>query len=422
MISVFDTRHLPGYDRTRCIKRPNGDLAGRWCPPCARFWPGHAAMYVDRRVVLDVLIRVVGIGRRITGRFPSKVLRRTMVHPGNVRRPFVDLVKLEKIDGTTYRSTAPPFSPGDELGPGRAYGGHIYAQAAWAASQTVESAFVIHSVTGNFILAGLLNVPFIYQVHIIHDGRSYCTRVVNVTQPPSDGVRFTCTVVFKTAETSLLDVQAPVDLWTKYASVLSGKRPTDFPLGPGMDTPSYVQRRAMTGLNDALPGLDMPKVDMRDYNAMRHPLERRQLTFYRTIGPLPSPPSSPNLHLCAHLYASDRNSLFHVVNLFDVADRWTAMGSLSLHVVFHAPLAALLFRASTPPQDAGWFVKEDSSDRISGGTGLCHSKLYAPDGTHVATCLQDGLMRFTRQPQATTAERDEIQARVQAYPPRQEKL
>jgi len=60
---------------------------------------------------------------------------------GNGYLPFVDLIALEKVDETTYRSTALPFSPN---GSGRAYGGHVYAQAVWAAAKTVEAGFVIH--------------------------------------------------------------------------------------------------------------------------------------------------------------------------------------------------------------------------------------------------------------------------------------
>jgi acyl-CoA thioesterase len=65
---------------------------------------------------------------------------------GNSYLPFVDLIALEKVDDTTFRSTAPPFSPNEV---GRAYGGHVYAQAVWAAAQTVKAGFVIHVSTQN---------------------------------------------------------------------------------------------------------------------------------------------------------------------------------------------------------------------------------------------------------------------------------
>ena len=65
---------------------------------------------------------------------------------GNEYLPFIDLIKLDKTDELTYRSIALPFSPGG-VTPGalkRSYGGHVYAQAAWAACQTVERGFLIY--------------------------------------------------------------------------------------------------------------------------------------------------------------------------------------------------------------------------------------------------------------------------------------
>jgi len=62
-------------------------------------------------------------------------------HDGNEYLPFVDMIDLEKINNSTFRSKKMAFSPG---GSGRAYGGHVYAQAVWAAAQTVKEGFVVH--------------------------------------------------------------------------------------------------------------------------------------------------------------------------------------------------------------------------------------------------------------------------------------
>ncbi len=67
-------------------------------------------------------------------------------HDGNQYLPFAELIKLKKIDDTTYESIALPFSPGGQT-PGsydRAYGGHVYMQAAWTACQTVKKGFLIY--------------------------------------------------------------------------------------------------------------------------------------------------------------------------------------------------------------------------------------------------------------------------------------
>ena len=56
--------------------------------------------------------------------------------------PFSKLLELSRIDDRTFRSIVQAYSPtGAENG---TYGGHVFAQAAWAAAQTVAEGFVIH--------------------------------------------------------------------------------------------------------------------------------------------------------------------------------------------------------------------------------------------------------------------------------------
>ncbi len=322
---------------------------------------------------------------------------------GNEYIPFVELMRLETINDVTYRSIAQPFCPGGNIvkSMGRAYGGHVFAQAAWAAAQTIPHGFVLHNITGYFILPGLLDVPFVYKVHNIRDGRSYCTRIVNVTQASGKGICFTCTCSFKTEESSDLDAQEPVDVWSKYNSVLKGKKPDDFPEAPGMDVPRYHKLLANGHANDKFPGLTMKRVDMAAYNEPREPLDRRQLIFYRPIGELPS---DLNLHMCAHLYASDRNSLFIVANHLRVGGSFSQMGSLTHTVTFHANLKDLRFGRNTSsdsPQGSpqgNWFCKEDRTDRASVGRANFHSRVFSPDGVHVMSIVQDGMVRIGERP------------------------
>lgn len=244
---------------------------------------------------------------------------------------------------------------------------------------------------------------------------------MNVTQAEGKGICFTCTCSFKLAETSPLDVQEKVDISDKYKSVLEGKKPTDFEECPGMDLPWYWKRRMETGQNDDFPGLQAQKVNMAAYNHDKHPLDKRQLILYRTLGDLPP---DPNMHLCAHLYASDRNSLYIVANHFDVGDLFTQMGSLAHTVVFHTGMTDLMFGASTTQnsllddETGRWFCKEDSSDRVAAGRGLFHSKVWAADGTHVASILQDGMIRVTKKANATPEETAELQERKDKWKPR----
>jgi acyl-CoA thioesterase len=167
---------------------------------------------------------------------------------------------------------------------------------------------------------------------------------------------------------------------------------------------------------------------MSAYNDPLQPIDRRQLIFYSVRGSLPSP-SAPqssahpkasslskeaNLHAVAHLYASDRNSLFIIPNHLGVGDKFTRMASLSHTVIFHVE-ADKLFAPDEPadrppnaaptemdrsgsierPDARKWFVQESWTTRATGGRGLHTSRLWDPDtGVHLATTIQDGLIRL----------------------------
>lgn len=77
--------------------------------------------------------------------------------PGELTSPpsFVKLMALERLEDTEiphanstepekierFRSLAAPFPPGEGS---RSFGGHVYAQSAYAASKTVGKGFVVH--------------------------------------------------------------------------------------------------------------------------------------------------------------------------------------------------------------------------------------------------------------------------------------
>lgn len=202
-----------------------------------------------------------------------------------------------------------------------------------------------------------------------------------------------------------MDSQHPGNLWEKYDSVLKDKRPDDFAEAPGMDVPWYWKLLEDGHPNDKFPGVKTRKVDMRPYNEARQPLDRRQLIFYKSIGTMSQ---GPNLHMCAHLYASDRNSLFIVANHFGVGGSFSQMGSLAHTVVFHAPVESLLLRDEEDcngPQGS-WFCKEDWTDRATVGRGMFHSRIWSPKGTHVMSIMQDGMIRLGQRSEGKTSARN----------------
>ena len=251
----------------------------------------------------------------------------------------------------------------------------------------------LQNVSGFFILPGLNEIPFVYHVKIVRNGGNYCTRSVSVVQSEGKGIAFTAIISFKRAEASQIEVWDGCDLQAHYASALQGRKADDLPEVPGMDTPRYRARLRREGRVDDFPGLRCKEVDLKEWNEGKAPLERRKLYFYTPIGEVPPASECPNLHAIAHLYASDRNSLYLIPNILGKGDDWTQLASLNINVVFHGTLRDL--SVSRDKQgDERWFCQEAQVGWIGGGRGLHQSRIWSPEGGLLASCWQEGLVRF----------------------------
>jgi acyl-CoA thioesterase II len=91
-------------------------------------------------------------------------------------RQLVSLLDLEQLDTDLFRGKQP-----DSVRQ-RVYGGQVAAQALIAATRSVGPEFNVHSLHSYFLLPGDYNVPIIYDVERIRDGRSFVTRRVLARQ------------------------------------------------------------------------------------------------------------------------------------------------------------------------------------------------------------------------------------------------
>ena len=89
---------------------------------------------------------------------------------------LVGLLDLETIDKDLFRGAHPDSARA------RVYGGQVAAQAMIAGSRTVEPEYALHSLHSYFLLPGDYQVPIIYDVERIRDGRSFHTRRVVARQ------------------------------------------------------------------------------------------------------------------------------------------------------------------------------------------------------------------------------------------------
>lgn len=92
-------------------------------------------------------------------------------------RHLHEVLELEQLDTNLFRSRVNQINRNRSL-----FGGQILGQGLKAAALTVEGARVAHSLHGYFLLAGISDIPVIYDVELTRDGGSFSTRRVVARQ------------------------------------------------------------------------------------------------------------------------------------------------------------------------------------------------------------------------------------------------
>ncbi|KAI0188314.1 acyl-thioesterase [Xylaria flabelliformis] len=320
-----------------------------------------------------------------------------------------------------------------------AYGGHVYSQASMAASLTLRAAqgatsqngggkrFGIHTIHGFFSEAGFNDRPYIYEVTELASNSSFPNLLVTARQPvspstnpegdyypiadadlPPGPVCFSAIVSFRPSGSSQFDAQEP-SAQERFADILNSRRPMEWNPAPISDIEAVLDR--IPGSRQAIglfPMIDMRKVDMRTYNAGRPFHERRELILYRLLAPLPANASNdaqgsskegdercaidgPDAHICAHAYGADRNGLLMIAKHAKFGYDLARAASLSYSFVVHVNAEEAVMTYSDG--DDQWWVQEACFPRVQAGRGIIHSKLWSPQGIHVASMYQDGILR-----------------------------
>ncbi|GJN82368.1 hypothetical protein PLIIFM63780_005908 [Purpureocillium lilacinum] len=331
-----------------------------------------------------------------------------------------------------YMSQQPAWKPGDDLpwealfssldgprpkhgGPG-VFGGHVYAQAPLCAARAVEEEeeqqlvtsskpqgkLGIHSIQGVFTAPGLKDRPFVYEVAPLSNGRSFSARIVNARQtkepsteplgpfPASDAelplkdVCFSCITTFKRSHPIVDDIRPTQSAQEIYADILSTRAPHEWDLSPQTDVDIIKDLFPNAG-HGAFPILDMHKVDMTEFNAGKPIPERRELIYYRLMKPLDE--DDVNAHIVCHAYEADRNGLIMCGNHLGYGYNLGVAASLTYSFFVHVNPEEMVLDTER------WWLQEVSWPRVNAGRCMMESKLWSPEGKHVASGYQDGIIQ-----------------------------
>jgi acyl-CoA thioesterase II len=272
---------------------------------------------------------------------------------------LVDLLDLEPIEVNIFRGV----SPNEERQ--RVFGGQVAAQSLMAAGRTVEIGHP-HSLHAYFLRPGDPNVPILYEVDRIRDGRSFTTRRVVAIQHGRAIFNLSASFHIEEAglehELPMPDVPAPEEL----ESLVTRLEPYRDTLGDWFAKPHPIDQRHI----GELPFTHKSGKDPR------------QRLWIRADGTLPD--AGPLLHACIAAYASDMSLFDTMLAPHDVNwDDAHFMGASLDHCMwFHRP-----FRADE------WLLYDMDSPTAYGARGLARGFLFSRQGDLVVSVVQEGLMR-----------------------------
>jgi acyl-CoA thioesterase II len=283
-----------------------------------------------------------------------------MTDRGSSTQELVDLLDLEYLDVDLFRGRHPDSERQ------RVYGGQVAAQALVAAVRTVDPAYQVHSLHSYFLLPGDYEVPIIYDVERIRDGRSFVTRRVAARQHGK--VIYYQTLSFQRAEEGFEHQDAMPSV------------------GDPEEGASMFDLMRERGAEDAAAlGKEWAAMDVRFLGNSRYGLEKdldhpaRAQVWIRIDGKLSDDPVE---HLALFTYASDVSLLGASLAAHEADPTNTQMASLDHTIWFHRP-----FRADE------WWLYDQWSPSAGGARGLSLGRVFTDDGTLVATVAQEGLIR-----------------------------
>src|SRR5438132_1410525 len=198
---------------------------------------------------------------------------------GDALDELLALLELEALEVNLFRG----LSPHEDRQ--RVFGGQVAAQALVAAGRTVGEDRPVHSLHAYFLRPGDPNIPIVYDVDRIRDGKSFTTRRVVAIQHGK--AIFNLAASFHVPEPGF-DHQVTMPT-VPDPETLPRAVELDPPVVPGkswFDRPGPIDIRYVTEPPWARPANS----------------EARQLVWIRADGRLPD---DPVLHTCIVAYASD---------------------------------------------------------------------------------------------------------------------
>ncbi|WP_374763661.1 acyl-CoA thioesterase [Yunchengibacter salinarum] len=294
----------------------------------------------------------------------------------NQMQTFLTGLGVERLDRLLFRG-----EPNKWQG-GHVYGGHVVAQALEAAGLTVDAPYRLHAMHSYFLRPGRSDMPILYDVEAMRDGRSFATRRVVAVQ---DG---------KSIFSAAFNYHVPEDGLSHQIDMPDVPPPED--LG---DDETYYARilrhlAAKTGKSQERPYLpfEMRSVDRMDVENLtpKDPVCGYWLKLKEPLA------ADGALHARLLAYISDFNFLSANLRPHGMVPRHPrlkTLASLDHAMWFHAHDISL----------NDWVYYKTEGYWTGDARGLARGAIYSRAGTLIASTAQESLLRL-KDPDNTTPE------------------
>ena len=276
---------------------------------------------------------------------------------------LLSILDLEQLEDNLFQGRSL------HVGWQRVFGGQVIGQALVAGGRTVDPEREAHSLHCYFMRPGDPDIPILYDVDRIRDGKSFSTRRIVARQ--NRRAIFSMEASFQIREAGL-------------------EHQLSMPDAPDPETlPSEAELKALF-LKSAPPAvraywererpIELRPIDLSGY-LKRDMALPAQMVWLRATGPLPDEPA---LHRCILAYASD-------MTLLDTAlfahRRWVFDADMQVASLDHALWFHRPFRFDE------WVLYVEDSPSASGARGFTRGSLFSRDGQLIASATQEGLIR-----------------------------
>lgn len=277
---------------------------------------------------------------------------------------LLTLLDLEEVEHNIFRGLS------RHIGTRNVFGGQVLAQALVAAGRTVEEERTAHSLHGYFILPGDVRAPIVYFVDRLRDGKSFTTRRVTAIQHGR--------AIFNMAASFQVEEDGP-DHQMEMPQV---PEPEDLPR----------ELDLIRAVADRIPER------LRALYTQERPIEFRPVA---PVDPFNPERREPHKHVWIRAGGTLPDNALHHQGVLAYASDYGLLGTALLPhgLTFQRPelQAATLDHAlwfHRPFRVDEWLLYSTDSPSASGARGFTRGSIFTRDGRHVASVVQEGLMRL----------------------------